>query len=66
MIYKVIITRPTYQNQKIIEEVIAQLKRYGFELFNLYNYSLTDYGQLRQVDALFVNTKTYSLNPKKD
>lgn len=65
MIYTEIITMPTYQNQKSMEEVIAQLKEYGFELFNLYNYSRTDYGQLRQVDALFVNTKMYSLNPKK-
>ena len=64
IVYTEIITMPTYENQKSIEEIIAIYKSYGFELFNLYNYSRTNWGQLRQIDAIFVNPTIYKMNPK--
>ena len=56
IIYTEIITLPTYEGQLQFDETIGLIKSFGFELFNLYNHSLTDAGQLRQVDAIFVKS----------
>lgn len=57
MIYCEIIMLPTYQGQLEFDEVIHNMRLFGFSLFNLYNYSLTNEGQLRQVDAIFIKSK---------
>ena len=54
MIYTEIITLPTYEKQKSLGEVLQLLEEYGFELFNFYNNDLNSNGQLRQVDAIFI------------
>ena len=54
MIYTEIIMLPTYENQLDFDEFIKLMKSFGFRLFNLYNLSLTKEGELRQVDALFL------------
>jgi len=56
MIYTEIILVPTYEGQIPFEETIKLIKSYGFELFNLYNFSLSKEGQLRQVDAIFIKS----------
>lgn len=55
MIYTEIIIMPTYEEQKYLDEVLTLFRINGFELFNIYNYSLTNFGQLRQVDVIFIN-----------
>ena len=45
---------PTYSGQKHFDEVLYLLRSKGFQLFNLYNYSHTEFGELRQVDAIFI------------
>lgn len=57
MIYTEIIMLPTYEGQIPFEETISLIRSFGFELFNLYNYSYTKKGQLRQVDAIFIKTE---------
>lgn len=54
LIYMEIICMPTYQEQKELGEILLLLKEYGFSLYNFYNYSYTESGQLRQVDAIFI------------
>ena len=54
LIYLEIITMPTYSGQKHFDEVLYLLRSKGFQLFNLYNYSYTEFGELRQVDAIFI------------
>lgn len=60
MVYTEIITMPTYEGQLDFDEILRLMKSYGFKLFNLYNWSITKEGELRQVDAIFV----YSEAPK--
>ena len=60
MIYTEIITLPTYKGQLNFDEMINLMRTYGFMLFNLYNYSLTDGGQLRQVDAIFLKSTPHN------
>ena len=55
IIYLEIITMPTYQNQKHFDEILSLLRDKGFRLYNLYNYSHTIRGELRQVDAIFIH-----------
>ena len=54
LIYLEIITMPTYQQQKSFDEILLLLRNKGFSLYNLYNYSYTKLGELRQVDAIFI------------
>ncbi len=54
VLYAEIITRPTYQGQKRLDEALKFYYELGFELHNFYNASLTRDNQLRQVDAIFV------------
>jgi FkbM family methyltransferase len=54
MIYTEIITLPTYAGQLALDEFLRLMRGYGFELFNLFDLSLTPAGQLRQVDAIFL------------
>lgn len=54
VLYSEIITRPTYQGQKRLDEALMFYHELGFELHNFYNASLTKENQLRQVDAIFV------------
>jgi len=53
-IYMEIITMPTYQDQKHFDEILQFLRIKGFRLFNIYNYSHSKEGYLRQVDAIFL------------
>jgi len=55
LIYLEIITKPTYVNQKYLDEMLQLLRVERFQLYNIYNHSLTDAGELRQVDALFIH-----------
>lgn len=64
LIYTEIITLPTYKGQKQIDEIISLIRSYGFDLFNLYNATMTSIGQLRQVDVIFINSKIKSIDSK--
>ena len=55
LIYLEIITMPTYSGQKHFDEILLLLRNKEFNLFNLYNYSHTGTGALRQVDAIFIH-----------
>jgi FkbM family methyltransferase len=57
LVYIEIITLPTYEGQKYLDEILGQLRSHGFDLYNFFNYSLTNTGQLRQVDAIFIKSK---------
>jgi FkbM family methyltransferase len=57
LIYLEIITLPTYQNQKHLDEMLSFLRLNGYNLYNIYNYSSTPLGMLRQIDAIFLNNK---------
>lgn len=59
IIYTEILALPTYQDQKLMHELIGTLYSFGFELFNFYNPSYTEKGQLRQVDAIFIYSKAF-------
>ena len=54
LIYLEIIIMSTYQQQKSFDEILLLLRNKGFTLYNLYNYSYTNLGELRQVDAIFI------------
>lgn len=53
LIYLEIMTMPAYQGQKNFDEILLLLRRNGFALYNLYNLSYTNAGELRQLDAIF-------------
>ena len=53
LIYSEIITQPTYKNQKRFDEALASFYNNGFDLYGIYNMSLTTEGRLRQVDTIF-------------
>jgi FkbM family methyltransferase len=57
LIYLEIIMVPTYQEQKNLDEILLLLRNKGFFLYNFYNYSYTNAGELRQVDAIFTRNK---------
>lgn len=57
LIYTEIITIPTYQNQKELDEYLKMFREYGFELFTIYNSGHTKDGRLQFIDAIFVNPK---------
>jgi FkbM family methyltransferase len=57
LIYLEIIIMPTYQEQKNFDEILMMLRINGFKLYNLYNYNYTNSGELRQVDAVFINNQ---------
>lgn len=57
LIFLEIITLPTYQNQKYLDEMLSFLRANGFNLYNFYNFSYTQYGVLRQMDAIFLSNK---------
>jgi FkbM family methyltransferase len=44
-----------YQDQPLFHEICAFLAGFGYSLFNLYDLHVSDNGQLRYGDALFVN-----------
>lgn len=54
LIYLEIITMPTYEGQRHLDEVLLLLRKGGFILYNFYDYSLTSFGELRQIDAVFL------------
>ena len=55
LIYLEIIIMPTYHGQKHFDEILYMLRVNGFRLFRIYNYSYTQFGDLRQVDAIFLS-----------
>lgn len=57
MIYTEIITLPTYEGQLQFDETIKLIRGSGFELFNLYDQNLSNSGQMRVVDAIFIKSK---------
>lgn len=57
LIYTEIITQPTYVNQKRFDESMSVFYGKGFDLYQIYNPSVTDEGRLRQVDAIFTRCK---------
>ncbi len=59
LIYLEIITKHIYQNQRFFDEILYLLRVNGFELFNIYNLSRSKFGDLRQVDVIFLNTRFY-------
>lgn len=57
IIYLEIIIVSTYQRQKYPDEIFLLLRNKGFQLFNLYNYTYSDKGELKQFDALFIHNE---------
>ena len=55
LIYTEIIIQPTYKEQRELHEILRMFHEYGFMLYNLYNFSRTKDGTLRQVDAIFTH-----------
>jgi FkbM family methyltransferase len=53
IVYSEIITQPTYENQKRFDQALGAVYECGFDLYNIYNPSLTQDGRLRQVDVIF-------------
>lgn len=60
LVYLEIICMPAYESQKYFDEMLHLMRSKGFQLYNLYNFSMTDFGQLRQMDAIFLSDKFYS------
>jgi FkbM family methyltransferase len=59
--------QPLYRNQPMFCELDEFLTENGFDLFNLYNLTPDDTGQLSQVDALYINDSfTNSANVLKE
>jgi len=63
IIYLEIIIVSTYQGQKYSDEIFLLLRNKGFQLFNLYNFTYSDKGELKQFDALFIH-KEFALPDK--
>jgi FkbM family methyltransferase len=55
LIYLEIIIMPTYDGQKYFDEILLLFRANNFHLYNLYNFSHTANGMLRQVDAIFIH-----------
>lgn len=74
LIYSEIITQPTYEGQKRLDEAIGAFYDCGFDLHNIFNLSLTKDGILRQMDVIFTRRKQTNqlgrgeihLNPERD
>jgi len=56
LIYMEIITVPTYEGQKHLDEYLFQLRSYGFHMYNFYNFSFTHNGMIRQLDCIFTRS----------
>jgi FkbM family methyltransferase len=54
IIYTEVLFVPVYQGQAWYYDIAAFLARYGYRLFDVYNFTYADSGQLRWGDALFV------------
>lgn len=65
IIYLEIITLPTYQGQKQFDEVLKLLRLNGFRLYNVYDYSFTQFGELRQIDTIFIRN-SFQFNDSKN
>lgn len=57
LVYSEIITQPTYVHQKRFDEALSVFYEKGFDLYQIYNPSVTDEGRLRQVDAIFTRVE---------
>lgn len=57
LIYTEILLQPTYTNQSSFDEILVIMKQNDFSLYNFYNQSYQPNGQIRQVDAIFINNK---------
>ncbi|MFM9903432.1 MAG: FkbM family methyltransferase [Pyrinomonadaceae bacterium] len=53
LVYSEIICQPTYVKQKRLDEALSVFYRRGFDLYQIYNPSVTKHGRLRQIDAIF-------------
>lgn len=53
IVYTEIITQPTYDGQRRLDESLAAFYSRGFDLFGLYNFEHAPDGRLCQLDALF-------------
>jgi len=56
LIFSEIITQPTYENQKRMDQALGFFYEAGFELYNIFNPHLTKLGRLAQVDVIFTRT----------
>jgi FkbM family methyltransferase len=57
LVYLEILPLPTYKNQKHFDEILKLMRLCGFSLYNMYDFSYTKFGELRQLDALFLSSK---------
>ena len=55
IVYMEIIILPTYQGQKYFDEILLLMRVNGFKLFKMYDFSFNRFGELRQVDAVFIS-----------
>ncbi len=52
VIFTELIVVPTYKNQLALDEMLEVYRRFGFELYTLFNYSNSE-GKLRYMDGVF-------------
>lgn len=57
LVYCEILTMPTYNGQKEVDEFLKLMRQKGLVLWNLYNMSYADTGRMNQMDALFVQSE---------
>ena len=55
LVYLEIIVISTYKKQRYPDEILFLLRSKGFHLFNQYNYTYSDEGELQQFDAIFTH-----------
>lgn len=55
LVYLEIIVISTYKKQRYPDEILFLLRSKGFHLFNQYNYTYSDEGELQQFDAIFAH-----------
>ncbi len=58
LIYSEVITQPTYKGQKRFDAALTSFYENGFDLYNIYNPSVTSEGRLRQMDVIFTKEKS--------
>jgi FkbM family methyltransferase len=57
LIYLEVMFIPHYEGQPLFHELCTFLNGFGYTLFNVYNLHISDNGQLRYGDALFVSER---------
>ena len=57
LVYAELLFVPVYQGQADFHEVASYLSRHGYRLYDFYNFSYSERGQLRWGDAIFLPSR---------